>query len=102
MKRAALVAVVVSGCSWTFSRAPERGRPCKANVVAPAIDTYEALGAGAIALASLKYVNEGHSDGDVIALVGAVSAGLSLLYAASAKHGFDRAAACKQADLYRP
>jgi hypothetical protein len=99
MKRAAVLALFASGCSWAVSRAPERGRSCTASIIPPAIDTFEAAGAAGLALASLAYVNEGHSDGDVVGLIGLISAGVGLVYAASAKHGFDRAAECRNADV---
>jgi hypothetical protein len=109
MKRVTAMALVASssilasGCSWTFSRPPQRpdhtsrayAAPlCRPGYVAPLIDTYQAAGGGVLALYMLGSASG--SEADTLGVLAAITAGVSAVWGASAAYGFKQARACRE------
>lgn len=104
MKQAAIVALFATGCSWMFSRPPNRSAPsCAPSYAAPALDTYQAIGGGVLALWAFGHASDDQysSEADTFGLIGAVLAAETTLYALSARYGFEQARACRELRVER-
>jgi hypothetical protein len=92
--RIAMLVVVLAGCSFGLTSAPERRRPCPTSQLGPAIDSAIAIGALA---ASIGIVVEGgdnyaESNASAYASMAGVTAAL---FTIAATRGFQNVAACK-------
>lgn len=106
MHRLAVLAastLAVSGCSWAFSRPPQRpsqqsrhyaSAPCRPGYVAPVIDTWQAVGSGILTLYMLGHMSG--SEADTFGALAAVTAGSTAVWGASASYGFKQARACRE------
>ncbi len=106
MHRLAMLAastLALSGCSWAFSRPPERPQPshgahvsalCRPSYAAPVIDTWQAVGSGILTLYMLSHMSG--SEADTFGALAAVTAGNTALWGASASYGFKQARACRE------
>jgi hypothetical protein len=104
----AAITLLVSGCSWAFSRPPQRTHRahhangygvtapplCGPRYVAPVIDLWQAVGGGIVTLYALGQASD--SDADTVLLVAAITGGVSALFGASAHYGFKQARACRE------
>lgn len=105
---AALVAAQLGGCSYMFSHPPAPVRPghpvepCSSSRLAPAIDTYQAVGNGILALTMLSLTEDSSSmNGDsMAATMGVLGLAFAGIHGASAIYGFKQARACREQQAY--
>jgi hypothetical protein len=97
----ALVALLLTGCSWSFTTAPEPNKPCNTSEASPIADAAIAVSFGLAAIVAAKEASNSYSGDDEVGV--AIATGLFAgLFTASAITGFDRIGKCRrhQKELY--
>jgi hypothetical protein len=91
----ALLALLLSGCSFMFTTAPEPNKPCNTSEVSPISDAAIAVVLGLGTLGAIVETTEPYGDDD--AKAAAITVGLfTALFTASAIKGFDNIGQCRR------
>ena len=93
-----LLVVSLAGCSFLVSRPPgvrrAGDRPCSVSSIPAVYDTWNAVGAGILALWILGETKG--SEADTMGAVAAITAGVGAGFAGSAAYGFGNVRRCRE------